>query len=124
MAARFELGRAYEALGSVDRAREAWQAVAAVDDSFCDVGTRLAALGSGDGADAPAAAADVTEEFESFDDLMADADEEGDDADDPAPAAVPPEAEPTAEIPIAEPDSGARKKSRAKKKSKKKISFM
>jgi hypothetical protein len=97
MAARFELGRAHEALGSMDRAREAWQAVAAVDE--------------------PGG-------LESFDDLVAEANEEGDEADDPAPAAALPEAEPTAEIPVANPDSGAPKKRGAKKKSKKKISFM
>ena len=41
---RFELGRACEALGEIERAREAYEAVAAVDPSFCEVEARLAAL--------------------------------------------------------------------------------
>jgi len=66
-ALRFDLGRAHEALGDRARARAAWEAVAAADPSFADVGERLAAL------DAPPGARHEPsddEGFESFDDLM------------------------------------------------------
>ncbi len=80
LAARFEIGRAFEALGDAARAREAWEAVAAVDGSFCDVGERLAGLGASAAAGAPLEV--KAEEHESFDDLIEEANADvGDDND-------------------------------------------
>jgi tetratricopeptide (TPR) repeat protein len=70
MALRFDLGRAFEALGDRARARSAYEAVAAVDPDFCDVGERIEGLDAEPGS-APAPAAG--EGFESFDDLMSEA---------------------------------------------------
>jgi tetratricopeptide (TPR) repeat protein len=73
-ALRFDLGRAYEQQGDLGRAREAFEAVAAVDPDFGAVGERLAELerrGSGGGVDA-LAAEPAQETFESFDELIAD----------------------------------------------------
>ena len=73
-ALRFDLGRAYEQQGDLGRAREAFEAVAAVDPEFGAVGERLAELerrGSGGGVDA-LAAEPPDETFESFDELIAD----------------------------------------------------
>jgi tetratricopeptide (TPR) repeat protein len=65
LAIRFELGRAYASTGEVGKARLAWEKVAAVDPSFCEVGELLHALD----APRPAPAA----EFENFGDLLAEA---------------------------------------------------
>jgi hypothetical protein len=116
LAARFEIGRAFEALGDAARAREAWEAVAAVDGRFCDVGEHLAGLGASAAGGAPLEA--KTEEYESFDDLIEEANADfGDDSD-------------ANSVPkIAEADTGSepspkpRPPSRKKKK-KKKISFL
>ena len=89
--------------------------MAAVDDSFCDVGTLLANLGSGEGEEA---AADAKEQFESFDDLIAEANADSDgilagaESDE---TSVDNEPEPESE-----PEPAAKKKVRGKKK----ISFM
>jgi tetratricopeptide (TPR) repeat protein len=78
MAVRFELGRVYESLGCLDEARDAWQAVAARDSSFCEVEERLASLGEAKpDAEVPA---EEEEDLESFEDLF-----DGDD-DEPEPA--------------------------------------
>ena len=71
MAIRFELGLALESIGEIDRAREAWELVAAVDPSFCEVEQRLAALE--DAKPEPEPEPDAG--FESFTDLF-DAEEE------------------------------------------------
>ena len=73
LAIRFELGRAYSACGEVEKARLAWEKVAAVDPSFCEVSELLHSLG-------PERAAPAAE-FESFNDLLAEAEA--------APAAAP-----------------------------------
>jgi len=72
LAVRFELGRAFEMAGDPEQAREAWQAVAALDPKFCDVTERLAALD--DPKPEVAAQADESdgEELERFDDLFDD----------------------------------------------------
>ncbi len=91
VALRFSLGNAFEAMGDTDGARSAYQAVAAVDSSFCDVAERLASLGDSEapedsGAEVAepeaqdAGAEQVAAEFESFDDLIAEAN-----ADEPPP---------------------------------------
>ncbi len=90
LALRFELGRGFEVLGDVGRAREAWEAVVALDPLFCDVQERLVRLDQGEKPESapPAAGVDDTAElpgaagYESFDDLMASL------ADDPPPEAV------------------------------------
>jgi tetratricopeptide (TPR) repeat protein len=75
LTAQFELGRAWEALGERERAREAYEAVVAVDPSFCEVEARLAALEepekAAEGADDFAAEG---EGFESFADLISEGD--------------------------------------------------
>jgi tetratricopeptide (TPR) repeat protein len=75
LTAQFELGRAWEALGERERARGAYEAVAAVDLSFCEVEARLAALEepekAEEGADDLAAEG---EGFESFSDLISEGD--------------------------------------------------
>lgn len=68
-ALRFDLGRAHEAFGDTARARAAWEAVAAADPDFADVGDRLANLDA-DEPDEPAAESEAAEAFESFDDLI------------------------------------------------------
>ena len=78
LAVRFAMGRAHEALEDWERARQAFGAVAAIDPSFCEVEERLQAL---DESEKPApedlAPADVdTGEFETFDDVMSDVEEE------------------------------------------------
>jgi tetratricopeptide (TPR) repeat protein len=67
LAVRFELGRAFEALGDRVRARAAFEAVASVDPAFCDVEERLERLDEEPKPQAPEAAAG----FESFEDLIA-----------------------------------------------------
>jgi len=72
LTAQFELGRAWEALGERERARGAYEAVAAADPSFCDVEARLAALEkTEEKADGLAAEGGG---FESFEDLLSDGD--------------------------------------------------
>jgi tetratricopeptide (TPR) repeat protein len=73
MAIRFELGLALESIGEIDRAREAWELVAAVDPSFCEVEQRLAALEDAKPEPEPEPEPDAG--FESFTDLF-DAEEE------------------------------------------------
>ncbi|HJO23359.1 MAG TPA: tetratricopeptide repeat protein [Myxococcota bacterium] len=64
MALRFDLGCALEAAGWLEEARASWQQVAAIDPTFCDVETRLAAFGE----EKPDEGDD---QMESFDDLIA-----------------------------------------------------
>ncbi|MCH8891525.1 MAG: hypothetical protein IH827_10695 [Myxococcales bacterium] len=72
LAARFELGRAFEGIGDRDRARAAWEAVASVDRDFCEVGSRLAQLDDS-GAKVTVAGPSPEAEYETFDDLIAEA---------------------------------------------------
>jgi tetratricopeptide (TPR) repeat protein len=74
LAIRFEVGRAFEQLGEVEKARDAWEAVVAVDPGFCEVEERLAELNE---ASKSGNTTSDTEEFESFGDLI---DEANDDA--------------------------------------------
>ena len=116
LAARFETGRAFEALGDAARAREAWEAVAAVDGSFCDVGECLARLGASAAAGVPLEA--KTDEYESFDDVIAEASMDSDD-----------DTETNADPETDEADTGSEPSPKPqppsrKKKKKKKISFL
>jgi len=81
IAARFDLGRALEAVGDVEGARREWQRVAADAPDFQNVTRRLAGLG-----EAKPEAEELADEggLESFDDVM-----EGlaDEAEEPAPEA-------------------------------------
>jgi len=90
-ALRFDLGRAFEARGDLARARAAYEAVSEVDPDYQDVASRLQALISGGGASAESGLAsdddeEAVETFESFDDLIAEAEaimgeDEGEEAD-------------------------------------------
>jgi len=89
LAIRFELGRAYAQSGDLERARNAWEKVAAVDPDFCEVSELLAGLSPAEAAGiagpaspgdrssaagtpaAPEAAPDS--DCESFDDLLEEA---------------------------------------------------
>ena len=64
---RYDVARAYGALGDVARARAAFEEVRAADPGFGDVEQELAALASA----RPAAATGRGETYESFDDLLA-----------------------------------------------------
>jgi tetratricopeptide (TPR) repeat protein len=92
LAARFELGRAFETLGDTERAREAYEAVVAVDPLFCEVEERLVQLGDASKPDDEAGDAEASpaEEmsFESFDDVVEEANADF----------APPEADPTVEL--------------------------
>jgi tetratricopeptide (TPR) repeat protein len=79
LAVNFELGVAYERLGELEKARGAWEAVTAVDPSFCAVEERIANLGQ-----APPAAAESG--YESFRDLFDESDDPERDPDDTAEA--------------------------------------
>ncbi len=69
LTAHLELGRSWQQLGEPDRARCAYESVAAVDPSFCEVSELLIGL---DASEKPDAAVPNLEELESFDDLMSD----------------------------------------------------
>ena len=74
VALRFDLGRAYVAVGDVERARSAFEEVQAEDPDFQGVGDLLAGLeqpGSGEGPEA-AAQLEPAEAFENFDEFMLD----------------------------------------------------
>ena len=128
----FDLGRAFEELGDPAAALAAYDAVVAADSGFPGVDDRINSLKTRVATAAPAVPAD-TDEFESFDDLVAEAEAESEEAtpevyeslddiiseveaEDGAEAAAEPEPEP-------EPPKKSRKK-REKKKKKKKISFV
>jgi pilus assembly protein FimV len=134
LAVRFELGRAFDALGDRIRARAAFEAVAAVDPTFCNVEEWLertdedakpAAPGAGfesfedllgEGAEEPSHAA-----HESFDDVIAEANQE---EDEPEMLEAPLDEEPAAPAP---PPRATPKRSPAppaKPGRKKKISFV
>ncbi|NNL67715.1 MAG: tetratricopeptide repeat protein, partial [Myxococcales bacterium] len=90
---RFDLGRAFEQKRDLDRTRELWEQVKAFDAGFQDVSERLETLGQGDSSPSlgeldPDGIDEPGEAFESFDDLIAEAEadfdsEDGDDDDDP-----------------------------------------
>ena len=67
LAIRFELGRAYEQSGDLEKARNAWEKVASVDPDFCEVSELLAGL--------VAREAPPVVELESFGDLIAEEEE-------------------------------------------------
>jgi tetratricopeptide (TPR) repeat protein len=69
---RLDLGRAFQAQGDLARARHAFEAVLAFDPDHQDVRERLAALDEPAGGEAEAGESAV-ETFESFDDLIAEA---------------------------------------------------
>jgi tetratricopeptide (TPR) repeat protein len=132
LTAQFELGRAWEALGERERARGAYEAVAAVDPSFCEVEVRLAALeepekpeesaedfaaegegfesfedlisdgDAGDGVASGEADAEPTAEYESFDEFLAEGEEDDEPGMDDAATGIAAEAEPELE-PVPEP---------------------
>ncbi len=114
MAVRYELGRAFEGAGDRDRARAAWEAVAAADPNFCDVGERLAGLDD-NGAKVTVAGPSPESEYESFDDLISEANAD-------FPKSDPGAASPTVPDP-GNGSSGASGASSGRKKKKKKISF-
>jgi len=76
LTARLELGRSWQQLGEIDRARTAFESVAAVNPSFCEVSELLIAL---DACEKPDADVPNLEELESFDDLLSDDVEAADD---------------------------------------------
>jgi len=94
VALRFDLGRAFAEMGDSDRARKAFETVAALDPEFQDVGDRLAELnaaGSSSASEDGEASRDLLESlgeedatpdddsgssFESFDDVIAEAESE------------------------------------------------
>jgi len=78
LAVRFELGRAFQALGDRVRARAAFEAVAAVDPGFCDVEERLEHVDEEHKPDKSEGAGAAG--FESFDDLMGEDAETGESA--------------------------------------------
>jgi hypothetical protein len=137
LAVRFELGRAFEALGDRARAREAFEAVAAVDPTFCDVEEWLerteedakpaapeAGFESfedliGEGAEEPAARQAA---HESFDDVIAEANLEEDD--EPEAREAPEADEPAAPAPPPARTTPKRSPAPAKPGRKKKISFV
>ncbi|MBW1685472.1 MAG: tetratricopeptide repeat protein [Deltaproteobacteria bacterium] len=79
MAIRFEQGLALESIGEIDRAREAWELVAAGDPSFCEVERRLAALEDAKPEPEPEPEPEPDAGFESFTDLF-DEEEEAEEA--------------------------------------------
>jgi tetratricopeptide (TPR) repeat protein len=102
---RFDLGRAFAALGQRDAARAAFQAVMAQDPKFQDVAQHLAAL------DAPAPKPEASADdsgFESFDDMLSEISDD-DEAEKPDPDGESfeesaPESEPEPEPVAAEPE--------------------
>lgn len=68
LSVRFDLGRALVALEAPDRARQAFEAVAAVDPEFRNVAAQLAELPP---SSEPAASSRAEEDFENFEDLFA-----------------------------------------------------
>ena len=70
LAGRFDLGRAFEAVGDVDGARREWQAVAAKNPEFQNVRARLAGLG------ASKPEPEAADGYESFEDVIAGRDPE------------------------------------------------
>jgi hypothetical protein len=139
LAVRFELGRAFEALGDRVRARTAFEAVAAVDPTFCNVEECLervdeakkpepqkAAAGAGfesfedlmqEGAEPAQAAEEIS--HESFDDVVAEANEE-----EPVDLAEPLDEEPAPPVPAPRPAAKPSPPPGAKPARKKKISFV
>ncbi|MDJ0869396.1 MAG: tetratricopeptide repeat protein [Myxococcota bacterium] len=73
-ALRYDLGRAYEAQGDAARALDCHRRVAELDADFQDVGERIGALERGE--TTPVTGAGGADEYESFDEFMAD---DGDD---------------------------------------------
>jgi tetratricopeptide (TPR) repeat protein len=113
VALRFDLGRSYQQQGDLGRARESFEAVAAVDPDFGGVGERIAELDRCESSDEVALAAEQEEEafesfddfiggvepqteaerYESFDDLISEDDDEDDDLSEPEPPLEEPEPE-------------------------------
>ncbi len=72
----FDLGCAFESLGDVEAARSAWEAVVACDPSFQGVEERLAALETGPKPEEDTDTVESGEDFESFDDFLADVEDD------------------------------------------------
>lgn len=81
LAGRLELGRAHQMLGDFAQARSAYEAVAAVDASFCGISELLAKLESATPPEGVPVADE--DEYEGFDDLIAEGADEEDVAEDP-----------------------------------------
>jgi tetratricopeptide (TPR) repeat protein len=76
-ALRFDLARAYETFGDHTRALQTFRQVAEMDPEFQDVADRIAALETDEQGEAPLSESEPkAEEYESFDDLIADAQDE------------------------------------------------
>ena len=140
LAVRFELGRAFDALGDRIRARAAFEAVAAVDPSFCDVEEWLersdedakpepevAAAGAGFESfehligEAAEEQATVAAAHESFDDVIAEANQE---EAEPEELEAPLDEEPAAPVPAPRATPTRSRAPAAKPGRKKKISFV
>jgi tetratricopeptide (TPR) repeat protein len=78
---QFDLGRALEVAGDMARARSAYESALAADSSLPGVSERLAGLANVDTQDQSGSAPDgeAGESFESFDDIVAEAQEDDDD---------------------------------------------
>jgi tetratricopeptide (TPR) repeat protein len=98
-ALRYDLGRAYEAAGDRDRALDCLRRVRERDGSFADVVERIQALESGTLAmERPDG--DLAEAYESFDDLIAEAEGSGPGVQDAEPEPDEPEGDGGPEIPL------------------------
>jgi len=121
----FDLGRALEACGESERARDAYQVTAAFDADYQDVRERLRALEEGESYesfDDLTGEDDASEEtFESFDDVLTAAELEDEDAED-ATDAEPLDAEPL--DPEPEPGPGDDPGSSGSGRRRRKISFV
>ncbi len=120
---RFELGRGFQAAGDRERALSAFEAVAAVDPEFQDVEARIRALRTGGGAEITQPDEPALETFESFDDVIAEAEAVLSDDDEAEVSAEPEEEE---AIAVAEPPSDDDTQSgiSTPKKRRRKISFL
>jgi len=107
LSARFDLGRALVALELPDRAREAFEAVMAVDSGFRDVRAQLDALqpANPDGSEEL-----MEEDFENFEDLFAEDFGEVLDGNEAAPEPAEPPSSVTSEDPPAAPAKTRKKK--------------
>jgi len=130
VALRFDLGRAYQQQGDLERARGSFEAVAAVDPDFGAVGERIADLDRCESSNAvDELAAEQEEEafesfdefiggvepqteaerYESFDDLISEDDDEDDELSEPEPSLEEPEPEAVEieGVPVPEPEPEA-----------------
>jgi tetratricopeptide (TPR) repeat protein len=128
----FDLGRAFEASGDVDRARSSYEAATETDPDFPGIQERLEALtrGGAGGGSGQAGDGGGAEGFESFDDLVADANKVEEEEPESFESFDDVIAEADGEPAVEEPEAGdvkaskSKSKSTRKKKKKKKISFV